>query len=163
MQKSSLPVRSPRIAVRCQPPVPLGPPSRSAPATGEKAVDRSSQVLAPRKTCFPTTSPGRTIAIRETAVSRRPLKDRSRVGDQTSQSAAGASLRRSAGVLDGPACQAEVGGSREHVAVVGPHIAFSDFVCCRKMHRVGGAYEEIAGSGNHERTGPSQQSFVDGN
>ena len=80
-----------------------------------------------------------------------------------SQSAAGASPRRSADALDGPACQAEVGGSREHVAVVGPHMAFSDFVCCRKMHSVSSAYEEIAGSGNHERTGPPQQSFVDGN
>ncbi len=32
-----------------------------------------------------------------------------------------------------------------------------------KMDGVGGAYEEIAGSGNHQRTGPPQQSFVDGN
>lgn len=71
--------------------------------------------------------------------------------------------RRSADASDGPAPQAEVGGSREHVAVVGPDIAFSDFVRCRKMHSVSGANEEILGSGNHERTGPPQQSFVDGN
>ena len=101
--------------------------------------------------------------MRETTVLRRALRDSSRVGDPTSQSAAGASPRRSADALDGPACQSEVGGGREHVAVVGPHIAFSDFVRCRKMHCVSGAYEEIAGSGNHERTGPPQQSFVDGN
>jgi len=31
------------------------------------------------------------------------------------------------------------------------------------MHRVGGTYEEIAGSGNHQGTGSPQQSFVDGN
>ena len=31
------------------------------------------------------------------------------------------------------------------------------------MHCVGGAYEEIAGSGNHQGAGPAQQSFVDGN
>jgi len=65
--------------------------------------------------------------------------------------------------LDGLACYAEVGGRREHVAIIGPHSAFSDFVCRRKVYCVGGAYEEIAGAGNHQRTGPPQQSLVDGN
>jgi hypothetical protein len=36
-------------------------------------------------------------------------------------------------VLDGLASQAEVGGRREHVAVIGPHRAFSGLVCRRKM------------------------------
>ena len=40
---------------------------------------------------------------------------------------------------------------------------FSDLLCRRKMDCVGGAYEEIAGTGNDPRTGPPQQSFVDGN
>jgi hypothetical protein len=66
-------------------------------------------------------------------------------------------------ILDGLACQTEVSRCREHVAVIGPHSRFSDFVCRRKMDCVGGADEEIAGSGNHLRTGPSQQSFIDGN
>src|SRR6266478_7505684 len=65
--------------------------------------------------------------------------------------------------LDGLACQAKVRGRREHVAVIGPHSAFSDLLCRRKMDCVGGAYEEIAGTGNDPRTGPPQQSFVDGN
>lgn len=66
-------------------------------------------------------------------------------------------------VLDGLARYAEVGGRREHVAIIGPHSALSDFVCRRQVYCVGGAYEEIAGAGNHQRTGPPQQSFVDGN
>jgi hypothetical protein len=39
----------------------------------------------------------------------------------------------------------------------------SDLVCRRKMDCLSGAYEEIAGSGNHRYTGPPEQSFVDGN
>ncbi len=66
-------------------------------------------------------------------------------------------------MLGGLASQAEVGGRGEHVAVIGPHTAYSDFVRRRKMDCVGGAYEEIAGTGNHQRTRPPQQSFVDGN
>jgi hypothetical protein len=66
-------------------------------------------------------------------------------------------------VLHGLASQAKVGGRGEHVAVIGPHRAFSDFVRRRKMDCVGGAYEEIAGTGNHQCTGPPEQSFVDGN
>lgn len=65
--------------------------------------------------------------------------------------------------LDGLACYAEVGGRREHVAIIGPHSAFSDFVCRREVHCVGGAYKENAGTGNHQGTGPPQQSFRDGN
>lgn len=66
-------------------------------------------------------------------------------------------------VLHGLARKAEVGGRREHVAIVGPHRTFSDFACRRKMDRVCGTYEEIAGSGDHQHAGPPQQSFVDGN
>jgi hypothetical protein len=65
-------------------------------------------------------------------------------------------------MLDGLAYQSEVGGRRKHVAVIGPHSPFSDLLRRHKMDCVGGAYEEIAGSGNHQRTGPPQQSFVDG-
>ena len=61
------------------------------------------------------------------------------------------------------ACEAEVGGRREHVAIIGPHGTFSDFAGRSKMNRVGGAYEEIAGTGNHPGTGSPQQSFRDGN
>jgi hypothetical protein len=66
-------------------------------------------------------------------------------------------------VLDGLVSQAEVGGRRQHVAVIGSHRALSDLVCRRKMNFVGGAYEEIAGSGNHQCTGPPEQSFANGN
>jgi hypothetical protein len=49
------------------------------------------------------------------------------------------------------------------VAIVGPHRVLADFVRGRKVDCVGGAYEEIAGTGNHQRTGSPQQSFVEGN
>ena len=66
-------------------------------------------------------------------------------------------------VLNGLACQAEVGRGREHVAVIRPHSAFSEFLRCRQMDCIRGAYEEITGSGNHQRTGSPQQRFVDRN
>ena len=72
-------------------------------------------------------------------------------------------FRQSADALDGPAYQTEVSGRREHVPVIGPHIAFSDFVCRRKMNCVSRTYVEISGSGNHQQTGPPQQSLVNGN
>jgi hypothetical protein len=56
--------------------------------------------------------------------------------------------------------QTEIRGRREHVAVVGPHIVFSDVLRRCQVHGVGGAYEEIARSGNHQCTGPPQQSLV---
>ena len=56
--------------------------------------------------------------------------------------------------LDGLASYAEVGGRREHVAIIGPHCMLADFVRRRKVYCVGGAYEDIAGTGNHQRTGP---------
>ena len=65
--------------------------------------------------------------------------------------------------LNGLACYAEVGGRREHVAIIGPHNAFSDFVCRREVYCLGGADEEIARTGNHPGTRPSQQSFRNGN
>jgi len=37
------------------------------------------------------------------------------------------------------------------VAVIGPHSAFSDFVCRREVYCVGGAYQEIAGTGKREQ------------
>ena len=49
---------------------------------------------------------------------------------------------------NGLAGQAEPAGRRAHVAVIGPHTAFSDFLRRRKMDCVGGAYEQIAGTGN---------------
>src|SRR5438270_13520346 len=65
--------------------------------------------------------------------------------------------------LDGLAAQTEVGGSCEHVAVIGPHSVFSDLLRRREMHGVGGAYEEFSRTGKHQCTGPPQQSFIDGN
>ena len=62
--------------------------------------------------------------------------------------------------LNRPARQAEVSGGREHVAVVSPHLAFSGFVCGQKVHRVGGAYEEIGRRGNDQGAGSPQQSLV---
>ena len=49
------------------------------------------------------------------------------------------------------------------MAVVSPHIAFSGLVCGRKVHRVGGAYEEIGRRGNDQGAGSPQQSLVNGN
>ncbi len=49
------------------------------------------------------------------------------------------------------------------MAVIGPHIALSDLVCGGEVYRIGGTYEQIAGSGNHQSAGSPQQSFVDGN
>ena len=66
-------------------------------------------------------------------------------------------------MLDGLASQAEVRGRCEHVAIIGSHRAFSDFLCRRKMDRVGDAYEEFGGTANHQRAGPPQQCFIDGN
>ena len=62
-----------------------------------------------------------------------------------------------------PAHRTEVGSTREHVAIVGPYIAFSGLECRRQMHRVGCAYEQIEWSGHDQGTGPPQQSFVNGN
>ena len=59
-------------------------------------------------------------------------------------------------ILDGSACQPKVVGRREHVAVVGPHVAFTEFLRSRKVHGVCGTYEEIAWSGYHQRASPPQ-------
>jgi hypothetical protein len=48
------------------------------------------------------------------------------------------------------------------MTVIGPHIAFSDFVRRRKVHRIGGPDEEIVRSRNHQSARSPQQSFVDG-
>jgi len=45
--------------------------------------------------------------------------------------------------LNGPACQTEVWGYREHVAGVGPHTAFSDVEHRREMQGAGGTYEDL--------------------
>jgi len=65
--------------------------------------------------------------------------------------------------LDGTANKAELGRSREHMTVIGPYTGLTDFMGRRKMDRVAGAYEEIVGTREHERTGPPQQSFIYGN
>jgi len=64
---------------------------------------------------------------------------------------------------DGSTCQPKVVGSREHVTIVGPHFALSEFLRCRQVHGVGGPQKQIARSRQRQRARPSQQRFTDGN
>src|ERR1019366_7993707 len=56
----------------------------------------------------------------------------------------------SPGMLDRSARQAEIGSGGQHVAVAGPHLAFSGLVRGRQVHSVGSADEEIRGSGDDQ-------------
>jgi hypothetical protein len=48
-----------------------------------------------------------------------------------------------------------VAGGREHVAVIRPHVALSNLVRRRQMHRIGGSYEQAGWSRNDQSTGSS--------
>ncbi len=64
-------------------------------------------------------------------------------------------------VLNRTASEAEKRSRRQHMAVAGPHFAFTYFLGCREMDSIRSAQEKAFRGSQHGGAGPPEQGFAD--